>query len=616
MVDLREDVQRIRDGGLLGFVDVVVARCARQIDLAEDGVAAGDPRWRDLHEARAAWPELLGVLQQTIDHTPPLAQLLLVFALEPEETAVLMTLWGLAASDTLAERARALDAGWSLGLQEDEREAGDLGHPAEVVVRIASPEAHDQQRGLHALRPQGKLRRHVLVRLADGRRRDPRRERVELDPDVAAALLGIWRPPPMALGAVRARGSRPRGVVAVQPAHELPAAALRRALGQSHVRAALLGRAGAGKRTVARDAARRAGRPLIEVRLSAAPDQPALVEELLARCRRDALLQQAVLYVELADETVPAAVARVFDEEPGRLILGVSAEGAEGALPGLRARWPGLVAAALPTLDMAAQAGLWEQLLRARGARLPARAALEAHACRPGLVIGDLVRATETVLAPAPRGDDIAPATGDALARELGAILTEQLERDLAALAEALWSPRRAGAGPDALVDRSPAREHVQSLDQAWHALAAEVRRGQVRVSAWGATEALHHPRPLVARVTGSDARRACALARSLARAVGLPLYRVDLGYLTGSRRDDPARYFDRLFAAAGRAGALLLVTPVDTLALDRPGSRSVANALAAHLDAPPVTVLLHGAERPLPVALASRVEHIVSADT
>jgi hypothetical protein len=93
-----------------------------------------------------------------------------------------------------------------------------------------------------------------------------------------------------------------------------------------------------------------------------------------------------------------------------------------------------------------------------------------------------------------------------------------------------------------------------------------------------------------------------------------MPLYRVDLGYLLAAPGDDPGVYFDRLFGIAARAGAMLLITPIDALSPDRPWTRSLANALAEHLDNPLLPVLLHGTAQMLPIALESRIQHYLDA--
>ncbi len=597
MADTGDHVQRIHERGLLGFAEVVERQCAELLDLAESGAGATDPRWQEVLEARASSSVLINALGEAMGgRMSPLAQLLLVFGLDRIETTLFMTLWGLATSEAIARRARACARAWSAHLGPDESAGEESGHPADFVARLTFPDALGQQLALQALRPQATLRRNTLVRVVDGRRRDPRSERVELDPDVAAALLGIWRPPHVAPGAVRARDAQSIEELAAYPQHAGCLAALRRALAEDYVRIALLGRPGAGKRTLVRAAARAEQRPLIEVRLRHAPAAPELLTELLLRCLRDALLRQAVLYVELVDDALPAALLQVFDEDPGRLVIGVPAERPELATAALRASWSDLAVVALPALDLQAQPALWEQLLRARGAASPSLSDLEAHACRPGLVIGDLVRAARAVLAPtSPQGSLDAPA--------LGAALSSAFARDLAALAEGLWLPASEGARLDAVSAGSV------DLAGAWAAYAADIRSGVLSISAWGVPERQQYPRPVVARASG-DMGGVVEQARALAAAVRMPLYRVDLGYLLASRAEDPGGYFERLFAAAARAGAVLLVTPIDALALDQPWTLVVTNALAAHLDTPVSPVLLHGSAQSLPVALESRIHH------
>jgi hypothetical protein len=599
MEDMRDHVQRIHERGLLGFAEVVERQCATLLDLAESAAGAADPRWHAMLEARASSSVLINALGDALGgRMPPVGQILLIFGLDRVETALLMTLWGLSTSEAVAGRARARELAWSAHLGASEH-AGDLpGHPADLIARITFPDVPSQQLALQALRPQATLRRYMLVRSADGRRRDPRRERIELDPDVAAALLGLWRPPPVAPGAVRARDAQTLEGVVVYPEHAGCLTALRHALAASHVHIALLGRPGAGKRTLVRAAARAEQRPLIEVRLRHAPADPELLTELLMRCQRDALLRQAVLYIELVDDALPPALVQVFDVDPGRLVIGVPAERPALATAALRASWPEIGVVSLPAIELEAQPAVWEQLLRARGAAAPAPAELQAHACRPGLVIGDLVRAASAVLSPT-----AGLASSDA--RALGRALSSAFARDLRELAEPLWAPPDGGS-PHAEPPATP-------LTGAWAVYADEIRSGVVGISAWGVPEQQHHPRPVLAHVAGNDVHRIVEQTRALAASVRMPLYRVDLGYLLASRSEDPGVYFERLFAAAARAGAVLLMAPVDALALDRPGARAVTNALATHLDAPVVPVLLHGEMQGLPVALESRIQHYLA---
>jgi hypothetical protein len=610
MADNRDDVQRIHERKLLGFAEVVEQQCARLLDLAERGAGPADPGWQDVLAQRGSSSELLNALSDALQgRMPPLGQLLLVFGLDRVETTLVTTLWGLASSEALARRARALELAWSAHLDAGQAaedisgHVGELpaelpaGHPAELVVRLAFPDEASQQLALQALRPQGRLRRFLLVRLADGQRRDPRRERIELDPDLAASLLGIWRPPPRAGGAVRARDAQSSEPVEVYPEHGAVSSGLRAALAEPHVRVALIGRPGTGKRTLVRAAARAEGRALIELRLGRAPADPERLTELLIRCQRDALLRQAVLYIELADASLPPLVLEVFDADPGRLVLGVPAERPERAAAALRAVWPDLGVGTPADIELYLQPALWAQILGRHGAAVPPRAELEAHACRPGLVIGDLAHAAAAALAPG-----TTHAGSEALARALGAALTAAVARDLAALAEPLWLP-----GPEAV---AAAVAGQAALTRLWADYAEDIRSGTVQISAWGVPEQQHYPRPLVAHATGDDVRRVVERARALAAAVGMPLYRVDLGYLLATPDQDPGLYFERLFAVAARAGAMLLITPIDALSPDRPWTRTLANALAEHLDSPQLPVLLHGTAQVLPVALESRIQH------
>jgi hypothetical protein len=604
MTDTEDDVQHIQEGGLLGFVEVVERQCARLLDLAERGADATDAAWLEALEARASSSELLNALSDALHgRMSPIGQLLLVFGLDRVETTLLMTLWGLATSETLARRARALEQadGAHAGADAGHTAEDPAGHPAGMIARLTFPDVPSQQLALQALRPQARLRRFLLVRLADGQRRDPRRERVELDPDIAAALLGIWRPPPMARGAVRARDSQAPEEIEIYDQHGEHLSALRQALVQPHVHVALIGRPGAGKRTLVRAAARAEGRSLIELRMRRAPADPELSSELLIRCQRDALLRQAVLYVELADDSLPPAILQVFDADPGRLVLGVPAERPEQAAAALRASWPALGVVALPALELAAQPALWARILARHGASTPPRAELEAHACRPGLMLGDLARAAATALAPGS-----AHAGTEALALSLGAALAAAFARDLAALAEALWLP-----GASANAAGQPAATSLRGL---WADYAGDIRGGEVQLSAWGVPEQQHYARPVIALATGDDIRRVAERARALAAAVHMPLYRVDLGYLLASQTEDPGLYFERLFACAARAGAMLLITPIEALSPDRPWTRSLAHSLAEHLESPPIPVLLHGTAQVLPVALESRIHHYLDA--
>lgn len=657
---------RIRGLGLDAFAEVVVRRCARLLDLAAAPAGAHDPRWRDLARERATWPALLAALEQTLGRTPPLVQLAVALALEPPEIELIVFLWGLSRSDALARQARDLAAAAGSGVPAD----ADPGVPAGAVVDAAFPDAIARQQAWHALRPQGVLRRRRLVRMAA--HAQPRRAAIELDPEIAAFLDGVWHAP--AVDAIRGRGldgpddedsedGRAAPAAAPEPAgivHKPVLARLQALLAPPAAHIALVGRAGAGKRTLARAAAARLGGPLIEVRLDALPDGRRA--DVLARCARDALLYQAVLYVELdraralawaaapdavdaADDAAGDAIDSAADgviaalaAHPGRLVVGVPAEPGSSVAGRTRAALPAMIEIAVPDVRLAVQPALWGQLLRARLDALvaageasswpasmltePTEEALEAHACRHGLIIGDMVRATEAAIvtalarldAGAPAGDgdgeDRAAAGGDALAAALGAALSEHLARELEPLAERLWPP----AAPAAAVAPAAPR------DPAWGALAATVRGGRLEVDAWGAsTRTSARPYPLVARIAGGTHDRVAAAARFLAHATGMPIYRADLGYFAHLAPAAATDAVDRLFAAAARCGAMLLLTPITALALDQPHARAMANAVGVCLEQADIPVLLHdpdpGAAAALPVAIESRIERALTVD-
>lgn len=233
--------------GTLGLARRATQECRALLRLAEAGAREGDPRWDEVFATRAAWgPLLYGLLDKAEGRLPPLMQALLIFALEPVDTTILVVLWGLAGSASLRQRAQRIERAWEQDrvdelfadrTDDDDDDDGDadadadadadddsevdvgigsapddaadadaemvLGHSAEFIVRLCYPDLRRQRKALAALRPQGSLRRFVLVRSSDVRSADPRSERFELDPDLASALLNAWRPPSGLEGVVR-----------------------------------------------------------------------------------------------------------------------------------------------------------------------------------------------------------------------------------------------------------------------------------------------------------------------------------------------------------------------------------------------------------------------------
>ena len=638
---------RIRGLGLDAFAEVVARRCGRLLDLAAAPASEDDPRWRELAQERATWPALLAILEETMGRTPPLVQLAEVLALEPAERELITALWGLSRSDSLARRTRDLAAAPGAGISMGS------GVPAGAVVQAVFPDAIARQQAWHALRPQGVLRQRRLVRVAPDQ--PSRRASIELDPELAAFLDGVWHVPAGAVDAVRGRGldyaggidglvgpESPEPPGPPEPSdivHKPVLARMHALLAPPAAHIALVGRAGAGKRTLTRAAAARLERPIIEVRLGALPRDDGQRADVLARCARDALLYQAVLYVELDRERAAAWAAGHAVENtvaavaahPGRLVVGVPAEPLSSLAASVRAALPAMVAMDVPDVRPAVQPALWGQLLRARlhaaadeppawlASMLtePTEAALETHACRDGLVIGDMVRALDVALvhldAGAPATRDRAGAHGDALAAALGTALSEHLARDLVPLAERLWPP--AMPATPAMMPGTPAAPPAPH-DPAWAALAAAVRGGRLEVDTWGtSTRTSRRPYPLVVQIADTPQDQVAAAARFLAHAADMPSYRCDLAYLAHRAEAEAIDTLDRMFAAAARCGAILLLTPITALALDRPHARAMANALGTCLEQADIPVLLHDPSpiAALPVAIASRIERALT---
>lgn len=82
--------------GTLGLARRATQECRALLRLAEAGAREGDPRWDEVFATRAAWgPLLYGLLDKAEGRLPPLMQALLIFALEPVDTTILVVLWGL-----------------------------------------------------------------------------------------------------------------------------------------------------------------------------------------------------------------------------------------------------------------------------------------------------------------------------------------------------------------------------------------------------------------------------------------------------------------------------------------------------------------------------------------
>lgn len=558
----------IRRHGLDGLRQLVEQHCAR----------LADPDWDTITHERRTWPALLDALAQHLGHAPPLVELAHTFALDATESWLLVTLWGFSMAPALARRA------WPPATAAP-------GIPAARLATITFAGEPQQRAAVRALGPGGRLRRHGLVRLAPADAQAPAGEHVYLDPDVSAFLQGLWRSPDPDSVHVRGTGAP---LVSAPPALARPLAELYRHLERRPARIALLGRPGAGKRTLVRAVTTQRDIPLIEATL--AHRAPAHARALLTRCCRDALLYRAVLYLALADDIQPDLILDILDQAPEIIILGIPAHGDPEATA---ARLPDLACIPLPPVSLADQPAAWTAVLAALAPDAPAppdpdhlEHDLEAHACRPGLVIGDLDRAARTAMArpgAAPRPSGL----------ELGTTLAEHLALD-DHLAERLWPIHRIPPPPP--------------LDPAWAALARTVRAGQQTVDAWGLSmRTTRLPAPLIAHVHGGTHRGAVARARALARTLSLPLYRVDLTALADIPGDRATAYLRTVLAAADRCGAILLLAPAARLTAAP--LAETATALAEHLQHHTGVVLLFDPSDPaLPAPVQACIDFSISA--
>ena len=558
---------RIRGHGLDGLRQIVEQHAVH---------LAGAPDWDAIAHERHTWPALLNALEQHLGHAPPLVELARTLALDATECWLIITLWGLSMSPATA--------------------AHEI--PPGRLATMTFAHETQQRDAAAALAPGGRLRRHGLVR---ARRpappdSDSDSERISLAPDVSAFLQGLWPSP--AADAVHVRGTG-AALVSAPPALARPLAELYRHIERPRARLALLGAPGAGKRTLVRAVTSQRDIALIEVTLARCDPARAL----LTRCARDALLYRAVLYIALADHTLPERIAAILDQAPGIIILGIPTRGdSEATAAAARAAWPALTCVPLPPLGVAEQPAAWTTLLTDLAPDAPAPADLdhlesdlEAHACRPDLVIGDLDRAARAALARlrARAPDTAARPSG----RDLGTALAEHLPLDH--LAERLWPMASA---------------RVDAPDPAWADLARTVREGQQIVDAWGPSMRTSRlPSPLVAHVRGGGHRVAVARARSLARALSMPLYRVDLGYLADIPADRGAAYLRTVLAAADRCGAILLMAPAARLASapHTEPTAALAEALQYHTG---VILLFDPTDAPLPAPVQPFIDCTVSA--
>lgn len=571
-----DDHARVRDHGIVGLLEALARSTSLLLDLAEERAGADDPRWGLIDKDRDDIPQLLGLFQQITGQPAPLARAVVAYGMDPIESAVLAVLLPLSVFDLLAERfarvAKESRPGWL---------------SADGIARVCFANALSRQAARNRMAHGGRLHREALLQVQG----DP--VQVRLEPGFAAYLQGAW---------VSAAGDSVAAVeledVRDQPELITALSEARRQLERTLVSEAarpvvVFGRDGAGKRTLVRAAAATAGRAILRVRIEALVDEPAQV---LAKCRRDALLWGAVVHVDLASGQLVDPLLAIVAQPGPSWVLTLPADTDPLTRALLRRECAELVELELAPIPLDAQAATWRSLLVARGLAPPADADLELEACRPGLVVGDLVDAINRASDPA-----------DAVA--LGDALTVRLFAEMERLAEPMAWGEGEGEG-DADDDPSHLSDGARDL---LIQVAESIEAGRAVVSDWGlTTERSNLLAPAIVHAHGSDLGRA-ELVSFLAGAVAMPPFRLDLASLIALGSLAAEARLDAVFEAAGRLGAIVVIEPAD--ALVGAEADGLARAVARQLSRALTSVVLAADSPELPRALEAQVEWEIDVD-
>ena len=581
----RVDHERsVRETGASGLLDVLAEQTEHLLARAR-----GELPWSLVDRDREQLAGLVSLAADDAEGVQPLARLLRSLELDSVEAMIVAVLAPLGMDPAQAHAARAL-AG-------DPEDAPGVATGFLASLLFAGKAA--QAAVIDALAPGAPLQRYRVVRVCQPG--SPQSQRVELEP----AILWFLRATPLP------HTPLPAGVSAYQPSEfDLDIApplldlveTLTRALAAPRSSLLVLaGRPGTGKLTATLAAAAHAGRPVIAV------DADQLTEAQLARALpqavRDAFCHGAALLVRWqwpeAHSELPAPVRAVMGEPGLRLCLATTVGHARMALTLARQQRADVLLLETPAVGEEEQHLAWRDSLTALGlgglgvpeSDLSER--IQARLCRPGLAIGDIA---ETVIEAMARADASGqPVTVTGLQR----CLDSRLGRELARYTEVLAGP----SGPMSWLADAPAIEDTLTD------MTAAILGGQQHYDEMGLhIESSTRPERIAGQLTGGTVRLRQAVAGELAKRVEAPVARIDIRDLLLVSADSALARLADAVAAAGRAGAVLLLEHADALIGATDGR--LPAGLGQLLSRRTATVLL-GMDRAqdIPLAVASHLD-------
>lgn len=623
LVQRIEHEYAVRTHGASGLLDVLAEQAATLLARAR-----GEVDWDTVDRDRDQLAALVELPAPPGRHSPtsvagllPLARLVRALELDSIESMVMAVLVPLCARPELAAQAREL-AGEQTDGQPDHGPHGEPearpGFSAGFLASLLFSQPSARESVIHALGPRAPLVRYRAVRLCDRdnpRSASPWDQRVTLEP----ALLWFMRATPLT------RCPLPEGVTAYHPEDfwldiAPPLRPVVETLSQAFAapRSSLLvlaGRPGTGKLTATLAAAAQAGRPLIAVDADALSEEP--LREALAVAVRDAFLHGAVLLIrwqwQRSMGELPTAVRAALAEPGLRLCVATTEAHGRMVLDLVRQKRADVALLTMPAVAESEQHLAWRESLAALGVPVADENSaqrnddakhdandddddIQAQLCRPGLSIGDIV---ETVVEAIARSDALGqPVTVASLAT----CLNERLVRELETWAEVVPPDERPLA---ALMPAEAARRVAD-----WVADVAEtIRGGQLEFDELGlAVAESARPERIAGGLFGGSANVDELVALALARQTDSRLARIDIDALMLAPVDAALAHLRDTAAAAGRAGAILLVERADSLAIEpaNPLTHSLARLLADR----PASILLCADEPDnLPLALAVRLD-------
>jgi hypothetical protein len=520
-----------------------------------------------LSPARRAGETPLDRLREIIDQRaaagppPPLYRIAESFGLSPIERSALLV----AAAPALDNRYRA-----SLALAQND--ATRSAATPDLLIELLDPAGRFDLLGCFT--PDAPLMRHRLLRFADPRSNSPLADRaIAVDDRLVLALLGRIGGLPEAL----AQALEPLDPAVEDWAPdllELPRVARPVWLFDSA--------RDNGQRALAARRAAKAGRPLLRLDLDRLADtRGEEAGELLALAVREALLRDALLYVESGalDRASPLAAATVTSLACADCQLVVSAPAEIGhriwqASPARAER------IALAPLDAVERLTWWQRAARDPGDPHVAHLAWRSRLGPTG--IGRSCR------------DDLAPAAIPQ--RPLPAMLRP---------VRSLWQRE------DLVLSDVLARQ----LDE----LTAFVSNWPQVLGEWGYAQSNPQSRHCLALFSGPSGTGKTMAAGIVAAAAELPLYRASLASIFDKYIGETEKQIDRLFEAAADAGIALLCDEADALFAARSESTDVharySNLTVAYLlqrieEHEGLVILTSNLPRNMDEAFARRIGH------